>query len=121
MSPLTPSDDASQTLQIRIMEAPRRSSKVTGIPCIMPPPLSLQIRILEAEQQRQQELFEQQGGHVTELQALLQSQEEQLAEVPRYLERMRQAKEVRGRSQQLLEYPRTSMCPWRDLRAKLRH
>lgn len=51
---------------------------------------------MEAQLRSQQEVSEQQEARVVELQALVESQEEQLAEVPKYLDRMRQAKEVRG-------------------------
>ena len=49
---------------------------------------------MEASIQSQQELTERYETQVSELQELVQTQEQKLAEVPHYLERMRQAKEV---------------------------
>ena len=49
---------------------------------------------MEVELRSQREVSQQQDARVSELEALVQSQEEQLAEVPKYLDRMRQAKEV---------------------------
>ena len=57
-----------------------------------------QICVMEAQLRSQAEVSEHQESRVAELQALVQSQEEQLAEVPKYLDRMRQAKEVNRRN-----------------------
>ena len=49
---------------------------------------------MEASLQSQHDLTERYETQVSELQSLVQTQEQKLAEVPQYLERMRQAKEV---------------------------
>ena len=45
------------------------------------------MRVVEAQLASQREVSEQQAVQVSELQAHVQAQEEQLAEVPKYLER----------------------------------